>query len=130
MKAHECVSFIILKGSQVLLERRSKLKETDPGLIAIPGGHMEESETQAQALFREVEEELNVIPSEYRYLCSLYNPTQELQLIHYFIINSWKGEMKAKEADEIQWYSLESAQIDIAADCIALNEARRVSQFL
>ncbi|WP_104401667.1 NUDIX hydrolase [Vibrio penaeicida] len=130
MKAHECVSFIMLNGSEVLLERRSKLKETDPSLIAIPGGHIEDGETQVQALFREVEEELNVIPSEYKYLCSLYHPTQELQLIHYFIINSWKGDMVAKEADEIKWHLLESAQIDIAADSIALNEVRRVSRYL
>lgn len=50
MEVHECVSFILVKGDQVLLETRAKDKESDPGAIAIPGGHMELNETQQQTL--------------------------------------------------------------------------------
>ncbi|MCG7497351.1 NUDIX domain-containing protein [Vibrio sp. Of7-15] len=130
MKIHECVSFILMSGSRVLLEKRSKHKETDPGLITIPGGHIEDDETQIQALFRELDEELNVIPTEYKYLCSLYHPTKELQLIHYFVVSGWKGEIVVQEADAIQWHSLGSAPVDIAADSVALKEVERVSHYL
>ena len=41
MDVYECVSFILLNKSQVLLEKRSESKEKDPGLITIPGGHIE-----------------------------------------------------------------------------------------
>ena len=46
MEVHECVSFILVKGDHVLLETRSKDKDSDPGMIAIPGGHMEKGESQ------------------------------------------------------------------------------------
>ncbi|ELB2850516.1 DUF3265 domain-containing protein [Vibrio alginolyticus] len=82
------------------------------------------------ALLRELNEELNVIPTEYKYLCSLYHPTKELQLIHYFIVTSWAGDITAHEADEVKWYSLQANQVGIAADSIALKELERVSRYL
>ena len=130
MEVNECISFIMLNGSKVLLEKRSEQKETDPGLITIPGGHIEYGETQIQALFRELNEELNVIPTEYKYLCSLYHPTKELQLIHYFIVTSWAGDITGHEADEVKWYSLQANQVGIAADSIALKELERVSRYI
>ncbi|MFA0487008.1 NUDIX hydrolase [Vibrio sp. 10N.222.55.B11] len=130
MDVHECVSFIMLKESQVLLEKRSESRETDPGLITIPGGHIEHGENQVQALFRELDEELNVVPIDYQYLCSLYHPTKELQLIHYFIVSDWKGDITAQETDDVKWYSLDSAPVGIAADGIALKEVERVGRYL
>lgn len=130
MAAFECVSFILLADSLVLLEKRSQSKKTDPGLVTIPGGHIETGETRIQALLREVNEELSVTPTDYQYLCSLYHPTQELQLIHYFIVSSWQGDIVAHEADELQWQSLDNAQVDIAADAIALQEVVRVHHYL
>ncbi|PTO56603.1 NTP pyrophosphohydrolase [Vibrio splendidus] len=130
MDVHECVSFIMLKESQVLLEKRSESRETDPGLITIPGGHIEHGENQVQTLFRESDEELNVVPIDYQYLCSLYHPTKELQLIHYFIVSDWEGDITAQEADDVKWYSLGSAPVGIAAGRIALKEVERVGRYL
>ena len=130
MKAHECISFIMLNGSKILLEKRSEHKETDPGLITIPGGHIETGETSVQALFREVKEELDVTPTTYQYLCSLYHPTKELQLIHYFIVSRWDGEIQPYEAEGIEWRNLESAVVEIAVDEVALKELMRVAPHL
>ena len=130
MKTHECVSFIMLNQAKVLLERRSEEKETDPGLVTIPGGHVENGETRIQALVREVQEELDVTPTEYKFLCSLYHPTEELQLIHYFIVSGWSGKIKPYEADNVEWHTLESAAVEIAADKVALQELERVQTFL
>ena len=130
MGVHECVSFILLNESQVLLEKRSESKETEPGLITIPGGHIEKGENQVQALFRELDEELNVVPIHYKYLCSLYHPTKELQLINYFVVSDWKGDIKTQEADDVKWYSLNTALVGIAADGIALREVERVGSYL
>ncbi len=122
MEVHDCVSFILVDSGNILLEKRSETKETDPGLIAIPGGHIEEGESKEQALIRELNEELNVFPESYGYLCSLYHPTTELQLIHYYVVTKWSGEMRVQEADEIVWYSSVSAPLSIEADQLALFE--------
>ncbi|WP_159651119.1 NUDIX hydrolase [Vibrio atypicus] len=126
MKQHECVSFILLKDKQVLLEKRAIDKATDPGLITIPGGHIEQGETQLQALVRELDEELTIAPIQYHYLCSLYHPICELQLIHYYVISKWQGELTALEAETVQWYPVDSAPVGIEADSIALQEIKRV----
>ncbi|MGI9886269.1 NUDIX hydrolase [Vibrio chagasii] len=130
MDVNECVSFILLNESQVLLEKRSESKEMDPGLITIPGGHIEKGENQVQALFRELDEELNVVPIHYKYLCSLYHPTNEIQLIHYFIVSDWKGDITAQEADSVAWYPLNSAPVGITADCVALKEVEQLGGYI
>ena len=42
MKHHmtplDCVAFILIKGDQVLAEKRKLTKQIDPGAIALPGG--------------------------------------------------------------------------------------------
>lgn len=130
MEVFECVSFILLKDEQVLLEHRSKSKETDPGLIAIPGGHLEAGETQQQALYRELKEELDIIPKNAKYLCSLYHPTIELQLLHYYVITEWEGSILSLEADTVEWYGIDNAPVATEVDRIALSEIGRVSPYL
>ncbi len=126
MKVHECVSFILVKNSQILLETRAKDKDTDPGAIAIPGGHMEPGEDQTQTLFRELKEELNVTPQSFLYLCSLYHPTIELQLIHYYIVTEWEGDLECYEAESIDWYTPNNAPVGTEVDRIALQELERL----
>ncbi|RQW62546.1 NUDIX hydrolase [Vibrio viridaestus] len=130
MQVHECVSFLLIKDDMILLETRSQDKATDPGLIAIPGGHMESGETQSDTLQREIKEELNIEVEKYQYLCSLYHPTAELQLIHYYIVTDWSGEIMALEAENVNWYSIIKAPIDIEADLRALSELSRVGAYL
>jgi mutator protein MutT len=130
LKVNECVSFMLIDNGNVLLEKRCKNKKTDAGATNIPGGHIEEGENQVQALLREVSEELTVTPTSYKYLCSLYHPTSELQLIHYYIVDDWEGEISAQEAEEVQWHPLSSAPVGIDADRLALSEFRRVGVIL
>jgi len=128
MKIYECVSFLLTDHDNVLLEKRSLQKASDPGLIAIPGGHIEPGENQQQALIRELDEELAIRPLSSAYLCTLYHPTKELQLIHYYVISAWEGEIQSLEADEVFWHSTEKAPIDIPADKTALAEYLRLKQ--
>lgn len=121
MPIHECVSFMLIKEEKILLERRSPYKETDPGLIAIPGGHMETGESQEQALEREMEEELAVAPETCAYLCSRYHPTSELQLIHYYVVSAWQGAISSMEAIEVFWSRVIAAPLDLRADKLALS---------
>ncbi|TXR53192.1 NUDIX hydrolase [Reinekea thalattae] len=127
MQPNECVSFLVISDGKILLEKRSELREVDPGTINIPGGHIENDETQSQALYRELSEELGIVPITYHFLCSLYHPTSELQLIHYYVVTSWEGEAQPFEAEDISWYSLAEAPVGINVDKVALSEFKRVS---
>ena len=89
----ECVSFMLIRDQQVLVEKRKLTKPVDPGAIAIPGGHMEDGESQEETLIREMWEELAVAPLEYRYVCSLLHRDSngDMEQIHYFAIEAWQG---------------------------------------
>ncbi len=130
MEVYECVSFLIIKDSHILLEKRSESKVSDPGLTNIPGGHMELGENQTETLFRELDEELTIAPTSFKYLCSLYHPTSELQLIHYYVVSSWTGSIKAVEAEDVNWYKLDKAPIGIEADKVALSEYLRLRDYI
>lgn len=127
MQVHDCVSFILLKDQCVLLEQRSESKKTDPGKVTIPGGHIEGKEQQEQALLRELKEELDIEPSDYRFLCTLYHPSEELQRIHYYVITRWEGEMRVQEAQSVAWHHFDNAPVDLDADRVALSELSRLS---
>ncbi|OLQ73138.1 NTP pyrophosphohydrolase [Photobacterium proteolyticum] len=127
MKVSECVSFLLVDSNKVLLEKRAMSKATDPGLITIPGGHVEGNETREQALVRELQEELGLSPIKYTFLCTLYHPTAELQLIHYYIVDEWEGDIQTLEAEQVMWCNLNSKlPLGIDADKIALNEYTRL----
>ncbi|ENM5903112.1 NUDIX domain-containing protein [Vibrio mimicus] len=125
----ECVSFLLIKEGACLLERRSAMKASDPNIIAIPGGHIEAGENQAQALQREVQEELGVKATGSVYLCSLYHPTEiELQLLHYYVVDEWQGEIACHEADEVFWTPMTPNAVETVADKIAIQEFQRLYQ--
>ena len=126
MPCRECVAFLLIASGKILLEKRSMQKKSDPGLMAIPGGHIEEGESREQALIREMEEELCVRPENYWYLCSRHHPAEKLQLIHYYVVSRWSGELIAREADEIAWHPVPQAPIDIEVDQSALSEYLRI----
>lgn len=52
---------VVGKNGKVLLIRRSKEKEINPGMWDLPGGHIEKSETVKEALLREVQEETGLL---------------------------------------------------------------------
>ncbi|WP_325894774.1 NUDIX hydrolase [Grimontia sp. NTOU-MAR1] len=127
MEHQECVSFLLVKRGYALLETRSRDKETDPGVITIPGGHMESGETQLATLTRELTEELCISPKHHFYLCSLYHPTAaELQLIHYYVVTEWAGQLRNQEAETVEWYPLNDAPVQLEADKVALSEFVRI----
>ena len=121
MVEHPCVSFMLIKNGKILLERRSMSKKHDPGLVTIPGGHMEMGEKPQDTLLREMAEELAVVPTQYRYLCTHLHKTTEWQKIHYYVIDAWQGTIEAHEAEEVFWHDLSEHRADIESDRLALD---------
>jgi len=127
MLFYECVSFILVDDEKVLLEKRREDKEIDPGLIMIPGGHVNDGETERQALDRELFEELGVKAKQSEYVCTLIHKTTEIQKIHYYWVCSWEGKIQNFEAASVFWHPLSDAErLDIIPDRIALAEYRRL----
>ena len=123
----DCVSFMLMKDGRVLAEKRKLTKEIDPGVVTLPGGHVENGESIENALYRESLEELGIIPCSINYICTLLHKTQEIQRIHYFAVEAWEGNIENREAESLLWVPIiETKQLDIDVDRIAISEYLRV----
>ena len=124
----ECVSFLLVQQDSLLVETRRQDKESDAGKCAIPGGRMEAGENKPDTLLREMMEELDVQPTKYNFLCSLYHASEQLYLIHYYLVLEWQGEIKALEAAHVDWQVFTQTALDLPADQLALAEYLRLQQ--
>ena len=106
-RAAECVSGVLISDCSVLVEKRRVDDDADPGLVLLPGGHVEVGESLNRALKREMREELGVrvekaAPIRVRYYTA---SNGERQRIHYFRIKDWKGKIRSNEAESVYWES-------------------------
>jgi len=53
----DTIAFMVINEDTILVERRTLKARTAPGIIAIPGGHVNEGETLVEAVQRELREE-------------------------------------------------------------------------
>lgn len=60
MAVHAVVAGALVRGGRVLLGHRSPSRRWYPDVWDLPGGHVEQGESQLQALVRELHEELGV----------------------------------------------------------------------
>ena len=103
----ECVSGVLIGDGSVLVEKRRADDDADPGLVLLPGGHVEAGESLTRALKREMREELGIrvekiAPIRVRYYTA---SNGERQRIHYFRIKDWKGRIRSTEAESVYWES-------------------------
>ncbi|MFN8531928.1 MAG: NUDIX domain-containing protein [Dehalococcoidia bacterium] len=123
----ECVAFLVIQNDLVLAERRSTTKRVVPGAIAIPGGHMEPGETPEEAVRRELQEELAIVPRSMRYVCTLLHRSEEFRKLHYFAVEAWNGTLSSHEAESLSWVSMQDlSALDLDVDHIAIREYLRV----
>jgi mutator protein MutT len=106
-EAAECVCGVLLHDKKVLVEKRQSDDEADPGLVMIPGGHVEAGESFEEALKREMKEELGILVSEITPVHTRYYTASngERQKIHYFHVRSWSGRVQSNEAERVYWES-------------------------
>src|SRR5690349_2495927 len=81
----ECVSGVLISEGAILVEKRRADDDADPGLVLLPGGHVEVGESLERALEREMLEELGIhvekiTPIRVRYYTA---SNGERQRIHY-----------------------------------------------
>lgn len=98
-KESHSVIFALYRDGVILVEKRLEAGKWQ-GLTIIPGGHIEEGETQEDAMIREVrDEELGVTPIKFSRLGSIIitDETLGLKIKHIFLIEDWDGEISNPE---------------------------------
>src|SRR3989441_12052754 len=126
----ECGSGVLIADGAVLVEKRRADDDADPGLVLLPGGHVEVGESLDQALKREMQEELGVrvekvAPIRVRYYTA---SNGERQRIHYFRIKDWKGKIGSTEAEPVYWESEINHLSDVIERKIVLKLLSQVSR--
>lgn len=86
--------------------RRAAFRRLHPGAWSVPGGHLEPGETPAQALERELREEIGVSATAYRPMGRL--PGAEGALFHLFEVEDWRGtpRLRGDEHSALRWVAL------------------------
>ena len=113
---------IIQKGEMVLIARRAPQSKL-AGLWEFPGGKVEELETPAQCLARELQEELNIQAEVGEHVCSSeYHYSHGSFRIEAYFAHWVDGQILLKDHDMVEWalpfelenYALLPADIPIA----------------
>jgi 8-oxo-dGTP pyrophosphatase MutT (NUDIX family) len=107
---HEVVVAALVREGRVLLVHRSPNRRAYPGLWDLPGGHIENGESELAALTREMHEELGVRIAEDSviHLCRFdAGRGGESVLLSAWLVGEWRGtptNVAPDEHDEIRWF--------------------------
>ncbi|KAJ3321408.1 hypothetical protein HDV06_004393 [Boothiomyces sp. JEL0866] len=98
---------IIKNGNSVFMCQRSLKKSTYPGFWEYPGGKIEEGETPAEAIKRELHEEVGITVIEMEHLGYWENDTYSIDA---FVVTKYSGEPSIKENQiDSKWVLIQDA---------------------
>jgi 8-oxo-dGTP diphosphatase len=105
-------AMFINSDGTVLLGLRSPAKRAWPGYWDIIGGHVEDGESPDDALIRESQEEVGVVPRQFRLIATFNERRPEIYgdaLHHVYAVTSWQGGNPTNICDEhseLKWFSI------------------------
>ena len=103
---HRVAFGVLLDGRRALLCHRHPDRRWYPDVWDLPGGHIEDDESPAETVCRELLEELGVRPTRWS---ELQTPVEVTDAeTHAFVIWEWEGEpadLAPDEHDELRWVS-------------------------
>jgi 8-oxo-dGTP diphosphatase len=119
---HEIAAALIVRAGRVLLGRRSAMRAFYPDVWDIFGGHVEPGETHEVTLVREVQEEIDITPTQWTFLETITQPLPgeppDLLIVHLYLVMAWRGtpaNRQPEEHSEIRWFTLaQAAQLKLA----------------
>ena len=115
--SHEVVAALIIQSQKILLGQRAATRRFYPNVWDVFGGHVEPGEGLEQTLVRELQEELGITPTQWTFLETLSEPSDELT-VHLYLVRAWTGRPVNRQLDEhstIGWFSLhEAIKLDLA----------------
>lgn len=100
------VGVLIRANGEFLLTTRPEGK-VYPGYWEFPGGKQEQGESAAQALQRELHEELGIrVEAASAWRCSTVDYPHALVRLNFFKIYQWSGELEMREGQTFSWQTL------------------------
>ena len=116
-----CACGVLVRDGRILLGRRAPERKFYPGTWDMIGGHQEAGESLGETLARELEEEIDVTPTEFREVTVLAERAPEVhgeRAYHVFAVTAWRGPgptMQGDEHTEIGWFTIDDAcELDLA----------------
>ena len=96
---------ILLNQDKFLVERRRRDEPVDPGIVCLPGGHVQRGESREDALTREMTEELGITVKEFTFICMTFHIASngERQQACCYLITAYEGPPVSNAAQEIFW---------------------------
>ena len=115
MKKLETTLLLLRKEDEILLAM--KKRGFAQGKYNGVGGKLKENETPEQAMIRETEEEINIIPTKYEkvgYLdiVEFYKGERENIIMHIFIASKWEGQIAESEEMKPEWFNINKIPYD------------------
>ena len=114
-KLRECATAFIVKDKKVLLGKRSAEREFYPDIWDAFGGHLKPGETCEEALRRELNEELGIVPIRWEFLLTVQEPNEYKYgqiKYHIYLVTAFGGEpynLQPEEHSVIRWFEFEQA---------------------
>ena len=102
-KIHVAAGILIDAAGHLLITDRSRADSMQQ-YWEFPGGKLAAGESAAEALARELVEELGITIRSFDHLCSLEHDYSEMRVvIDFFIIRKWQGTPTGIEGQALQW---------------------------
>lgn len=119
MTHHEVVAALIVQADRILLGQRSARRMVYPDVWDLFGGHVEPGERQIETLVRELQEELDITPTDWNFLETINisiptsaNEPADQMTVHVYRVTAWTGmpvNRQPEEHSSIGWFTLEQA---------------------
>jgi 8-oxo-dGTP diphosphatase len=110
----EVVAALIVRSQKILLGHRSPTRMFYPNVWDVFGGHVEPGEQHHETLIRELQEELGITPTLWKYLEKISFPkdASDQVTMYLYLVTAWTGTPTNRQLEEhstIDWFSLEQA---------------------
>ena len=103
-----CVAGILIRDGTALLVHRSPLERAYPNVWDLFGGHVEDGESEEEALRREAREELGIELLAWEWLDQAYDPAVPA-IVHVYAVLAWNGEpinAAPEEHTDLRWFGV------------------------
>lgn len=107
----DVVAAVIWRGSRFLAVRRPPGRP-QAGFWEFPGGKVEPGETLEQALARELDEELGIVPTTWAFWREKRHAYPHLRVrLHFFHVYQYAGLAAPREGHELRWLAPQAADV-------------------